>query len=57
MPDELGVKAYALLLEAMQREGKVGLGKLVLHNKESLVALRPLEDIIYRSRCCTTQMK
>ena len=40
-PDELGVKAYALMLRAMEERGLVALGKLAMRQKEQLVCLRP----------------
>lgn len=40
-PDEIGVKPYALLMNAMQERGLVALGKLAIRQKEQLVCLRP----------------
>jgi DNA end-binding protein Ku len=37
-------KAYALLLEAMQKKQKVGIGKVVMRTKQYLAAIRPLEN-------------
>ncbi|MEY2476942.1 MAG: end-binding protein Ku [Actinomycetota bacterium] len=37
------VKAYALLLQAMRKEGRVGIGRVVLRTKQYLAAIRPLE--------------
>ena len=45
-PEKNGAKAYALLFEALQKTGKVGLGTFVLRNRESLVVIRPYQDII-----------
>ena len=42
VPDEQGARAYSLLLKAMSDAGKVGIGKVVMRNKEYLAALRPL---------------
>lgn len=39
--DEAAARAYALLCEAMQRSGRVALGRFVMHAKEHLVAIRP----------------
>lgn len=39
-PDENGERAYALLREALQRTGKVGIGKVTLHTREQLAAVR-----------------
>jgi DNA end-binding protein Ku len=45
-PDKAGVKAYALLRDALKKSGKVGLGSFVLRNRESLVVIKPQEDIL-----------
>jgi DNA end-binding protein Ku len=36
-------KAYALLLKAMDEQGKVAIGRLVMRNKQYLAAIRPLD--------------
>ena len=41
VPDKGAAKAYALLLKAMEESGKVAIARVVLRNKEHLVALRP----------------
>lgn len=41
VPDKGGAKAYALLRAAMRDAGKVALGRVVLRNRQYLVALRP----------------
>ena len=45
-PDKSGVKAYALLHDALEKTGKVGLGTFVLRNRESLVLIKPYKDIL-----------
>jgi len=40
-PDKGGAKAYGLLLAAMRQANKVALGRVVLRQKQYLVALRP----------------
>jgi len=45
-PEKSGVKAYALLRDALEKTGKVGLGTFVLRNRESLVIIKPYEDIL-----------
>ncbi|MBI5948541.1 MAG: Ku protein [Chloroflexi bacterium] len=40
-PDKGGAKPYALLLQAMRDANKVALGRMVLRQKQYLVALRP----------------
>ncbi|HEX5308540.1 MAG TPA: Ku protein [Solirubrobacteraceae bacterium] len=39
--DEAAARAYALLREAMERSGRVALGRFVMHAKEHMVAIRP----------------
>lgn len=46
LPDPQAGKAYSLLLEAMTRAEKVGIAKFVMHSKEYLAALRPMEKIL-----------
>ncbi|PWT76649.1 MAG: Ku protein [Bacteroidetes bacterium] len=43
-PQKAGEKAYALLREALNKSGKVGLGNFVMRSKESLCVLKPLEN-------------
>jgi DNA end-binding protein Ku len=45
-PEKSGTKAYALLRDALKKTGKVGLGTFVLRNRESLVILKPAEEIL-----------
>src|SRR4051794_21717971 len=46
VPDKGAAKAYALLLEAMRESGKGAIARVVLRNKEHLVALRPSEGAL-----------
>ncbi|MGI8927537.1 MAG: Ku protein [Tepidiformaceae bacterium] len=46
VPDKGGAKAYALLLKAMTDANKVALGRVVLRQKQYLVALRPAGDAL-----------
>lgn len=39
---DAGVHGYRVLLAALERSGKVGIGRFVLRSRESLVAVRPL---------------
>jgi DNA end-binding protein Ku len=39
VPDRKGEKVYTLLREAMKSSGKIGIAKLVMHNKQHLAAL------------------
>ncbi len=45
-PAEGGAKAYRLLLEAMSKSNKVGIGRFVMRNKQYLTALRPIDGAI-----------
>jgi DNA end-binding protein Ku len=40
-PDEAGEKPYALLFEALNKTGCVGVAKIAMHNREHIVILRP----------------
>lgn len=41
-----GAKAYALLRDAMKRTGRVGVGTIVLRQREHLASLEPVEDAL-----------
>ncbi|MGN6495387.1 MAG: Ku protein [Agriterribacter sp.] len=45
-PEKAGVRAYALLRDALTKTGKAGLGTYVLRSRESLVIIKPLGDIL-----------
>ncbi|MDX6697713.1 MAG: end-binding protein Ku [Solirubrobacteraceae bacterium] len=45
-PAQGGEKAYELLREGMEESGKVGIGRVVIRSKESLVAIRPSGDAL-----------
>lgn len=52
-PDgEVAAKTYALLTEALRKSGKVGVAKVVLRDRESMVLLTPHESgiLIYKLR-------
>src|SRR3954468_12770745 len=42
-PGPGGAKPYRLLLEAMRESGKVAIAKVVIRQKENLVAIRPMD--------------
>jgi DNA end-binding protein Ku len=44
--DEVAEKPYALLREAMERSGRVAVGRFVLRTREHLVAIRPTLGIL-----------
>jgi len=41
-----GADAYRLLHDALERAGRVGIGRWVFHNREYLVAIRPLDGVL-----------
>ena len=45
-PQKSGVKAYALLREALHKSKKAGIGSFVLRNKEHLCVLKPMDNVI-----------
>lgn len=49
-PDKGAMKAYALLRDALQASGKVGVTSFVLRNKEGLAILKPYKDVIVLNR-------
>jgi len=49
-PEKKGAKAYALLRDALQQEGKVGLGLLVYHNKEWLCLIKAMRKVLVMHR-------
>ncbi len=48
-PDRTAAKPYALLLAALERTSRVGLGRVVLRSKEYLAAIRPAQDALMLS--------
>jgi DNA end-binding protein Ku len=47
LPDgKTGAEAYAVIREAMAQQGKVGIGRLVLSQRERIVALEPRDERI-----------
>jgi len=49
-PDKTGAKAYALLRDALRKEGKAALGPLVYHNREWICLIKPLDDLLVMHR-------
>ena len=47
--DKGAAKAYALLLEAMNKQGKVAIGTVVMRTKQYLAAIRPREGVLVMS--------
>lgn len=49
-PDKAAMKAYALLRDALNSSGKVGVTTFVLRNKEGLAILKPYKNVIVLNR-------
>lgn len=49
-PEKSAMKAYALLRDALEAAGKVGVTTFVLRNKESLAILKPYKEVIVLNR-------
>lgn len=49
-PEAQGRKAYALLLQALQKSGKAGVARFVLRSSESLCVIYPIDKVIVISR-------
>jgi len=49
-PEKPAMKAYALLRDALQLSGKVGVTTFVLRNKEGLAILKPYKNVIVLNR-------
>lgn len=49
-PEKAAMKAYALLRDALDSSGKVGVTTFVLRNKESLAILKPYKNVIVLNR-------
>ncbi|HMJ46024.1 MAG TPA: Ku protein [Ferruginibacter sp.] len=46
VPDKSGIRAYALLREALKKTGKAGIASFVMRNKEALAILRTSGEMI-----------
>jgi DNA end-binding protein Ku len=46
VPEAGGERAYALLLEAMRREGRIGVARIAMHKREHMLLLRPMEKCL-----------
>lgn len=49
-PEKNGIKAYALLRDALKKTGKAGFGSFVLRSKESLCIIKPEGNILVINR-------
>ncbi len=46
VPKPEGLKSYQLLVKAMEKAGRVGIARVVMHTKEYLAALRPVDGAL-----------
>ena len=46
IPDKDAAKPYRLLVDVMEEEQKVAIGRIVMRSKESLVAIRPVDGVL-----------
>ena len=46
VPDKNGAKSYVLLRDALKKENKIGIAKVVLHDREHLAAIIPSNDAL-----------
>ncbi len=49
-PEKTGVRAYALLRDALVKSGKAGVGLFVMHNREHVAIIKAKEDVIILNR-------
>ena len=45
-PEKSGVRAYALLREALTKSKKIGVSSFVMRNKEALAIIKPMGDVL-----------
>lgn len=46
VPEAQGALAYELLLKTLERSGKIGIGRLVLHTKQHVAAILPMDGVL-----------
>lgn len=49
-PEKTGVRAYALLREALHKTGKAGIGLFVMHKREHVCLIKANEDVLVLNR-------
>jgi DNA end-binding protein Ku len=49
-PDKGGDRAYCLLRDALKKTGMAGVGMFVMHNREHVCIIRPVDDMIMLNR-------
>jgi len=45
-PDEAGIKAFSLLIQALQQTGRAAVAKVAIRDKENLCLVRPYQDVL-----------
>ena len=45
-PEQTGVKAYRILLDALKASGKIGLAKVALRDKQTMATIRPNDGVL-----------
>ncbi|MGB8191188.1 MAG: Ku protein [Chitinophagaceae bacterium] len=45
-PEKTGTKAYALLRDALEKSGMVGIGTYVMRTKETIGLIKPMDDVL-----------
>lgn len=49
-PDKTGIRAYALLRDALEKTGKAGVGMFVMREKEHVCVIKPTDDALVLNR-------
>jgi DNA end-binding protein Ku len=49
-PDKIGSRSYALLREALKKEGKAAVGRMVYRNKEWICLIKPSDNVLVLNR-------
>jgi DNA end-binding protein Ku len=49
-PDKAAMRAYAILRDALNAAGKVGVSSFVMRNKETLAVVKPLDEVLVLNR-------
>jgi DNA end-binding protein Ku len=49
-PQKAGVRAYALLRDALHKTGKAGVGMFVMHSREHICIIKATEDVLVLNR-------
>ncbi len=49
-PEKTGIRAYALLRDALSKTGKAGVGMFVMHNREHVAIIKSLNNVLVVNR-------